>query len=185
MRAISLWQPWASAIAVGAKRVETRHWSTPYRGPLAIHAAKRKVVDELIYYHSSPNWQGALAPLGWVGMSDAKLINAGYGLPFGAIVATCNLIDCRPSESFTQEELHARRGQDGETRENTEYAQRSAGQGVCVPREHLERWRIMLESFSEVGVTSHYCLESPTPNGKLCKDESERIKAMIEAGEKK
>ena len=131
MRAISLWQPWASAIAVGAKRVETRHWSTPYRGPLAIHAAKRKVVDELIYYHSSPNWQGALAPLGWVGMSDAKLINAGYGLPFGAIVATCNLIDCRPSESFTQEELHARRGQDGETRENYKWSEGMMG-SLCL-----------------------------------------------------
>lgn len=33
MKAISLWQPWASAIAVGAKRVETRSWATKYRGP--------------------------------------------------------------------------------------------------------------------------------------------------------
>lgn len=41
MRAISLWQPWASLIADGRKRYETRHWSTNYRGPLAIHAAKR------------------------------------------------------------------------------------------------------------------------------------------------
>lgn len=40
MRAISLWQPWASAIALGSKRIETRSWSTSYRGPLAIHAAK-------------------------------------------------------------------------------------------------------------------------------------------------
>ena len=44
MRAISLWQPWASLIADGYKQVETRSWSTGYRGPLAIHAAK-KIVD--------------------------------------------------------------------------------------------------------------------------------------------
>ena len=35
MKAISLWQPWASAVALGSKRVETRSWSTSYRGPLA------------------------------------------------------------------------------------------------------------------------------------------------------
>lgn len=40
MKAISLWQPWASLIAVGAKHHETRHWSTEHRGPIAIHAAK-------------------------------------------------------------------------------------------------------------------------------------------------
>lgn len=40
MKAISLWQPWASAIAVGCKSCETRHWKTAYRGPIAIHAAQ-------------------------------------------------------------------------------------------------------------------------------------------------
>lgn len=41
MKCISLWQPWATLIAIGAKRIETRGWSTDYRGPLAIHAAKK------------------------------------------------------------------------------------------------------------------------------------------------
>ena len=41
MRAISLWQPWASLVVIGAKTWETRSWDTNYRGPLAIHAAKR------------------------------------------------------------------------------------------------------------------------------------------------
>lgn len=120
MRAISLWQPWASAIAVGAKRVETRHWSTTYRGPLAIHAAKRKVINELIHYKSTWNWCAALAPLGWSmgGNHSVDFIRGGYGLPFGAIVATCNLVDCRPSESFTQAELHTRRFQEGKTDEH-------------------------------------------------------------------
>lgn len=39
MRAISLHQPWATAVALGHKKIETRSWSTEYRGPLAIHAA--------------------------------------------------------------------------------------------------------------------------------------------------
>jgi len=36
MKAITLCQPWASAIAVGLKVYETRSWKTSYRGPLAV-----------------------------------------------------------------------------------------------------------------------------------------------------
>lgn len=46
VKAISLYQPWASAVAWGLKRVETRDWSTPYRGLLVIHAAKHFTEDE-------------------------------------------------------------------------------------------------------------------------------------------
>lgn len=41
MRALSLHQPWATLILLGVKIYETRDWATSYRGPLAIHAAKR------------------------------------------------------------------------------------------------------------------------------------------------
>lgn len=41
MKAITLWQPWATLVAHGYKRIETRSWKTNYRGPLAIHAAKK------------------------------------------------------------------------------------------------------------------------------------------------
>ena len=40
IRVITLTQPWASLVAHGLKRFETRSWATAYRGPLAIHAAK-------------------------------------------------------------------------------------------------------------------------------------------------
>lgn len=40
MKALSLTQPWATLVATGAKQIETRSWSTKYRGPLYIHAAK-------------------------------------------------------------------------------------------------------------------------------------------------
>jgi hypothetical protein len=38
-RAISLTQPWATLMAMGWKRIETRSWSTNFRGWIAIHAA--------------------------------------------------------------------------------------------------------------------------------------------------
>lgn len=39
LRGLSLTQPWAHLVAIGAKRLETRSWSTRYRGLVAIHAA--------------------------------------------------------------------------------------------------------------------------------------------------
>lgn len=41
VRALVVWQPWATLIAVGAKRIETRGWSTNHRGPLVIYAAAK------------------------------------------------------------------------------------------------------------------------------------------------
>lgn len=41
IKAISLWQPWASLMAWGIKKVETRDWQRSYRGPLLIHASKK------------------------------------------------------------------------------------------------------------------------------------------------
>jgi hypothetical protein len=39
---LTLWQPWASLVALGVKSIETRSWSTQYRGPLAIHASTKR-----------------------------------------------------------------------------------------------------------------------------------------------
>jgi len=46
IKAISLWQPWASLVANGLKLYETRGWPTKYRGVLAIHAAKRPLCKQ-------------------------------------------------------------------------------------------------------------------------------------------
>ena len=40
LRCLTLTQPWATLVAIGAKRIETRSWPTHYRGPIGIHAAK-------------------------------------------------------------------------------------------------------------------------------------------------
>lgn len=41
VKALSLWEPWASAMRYGWKRIETRSWWTGYQGPLLICASKR------------------------------------------------------------------------------------------------------------------------------------------------
>lgn len=99
MKAISIWQPWASAVALGAKKIETRGWSTKYRGPLAIHASKRLVKSELIHYSCSNPFRGV-----FYGLKNNGAILYDV-LPFGAIIAIADLLDCRPTESFTVAEL--------------------------------------------------------------------------------
>lgn len=41
MRALTIRQPWAWAIAAGHKPIENRSWTTDHRGEVAIHAGRR------------------------------------------------------------------------------------------------------------------------------------------------
>ena len=72
MKALSLRQPYASFIAIGRKTIETRFWSTNYRGPLLICSSKGKIYE---------------------GVPHAGLFN--LKLHFGMALATVELIDCR------------------------------------------------------------------------------------------
>jgi len=42
LRGLTIQQPWASAVAAGAKMIENRTWGTKHRGPLVIHAGKTR-----------------------------------------------------------------------------------------------------------------------------------------------
>lgn len=111
-------------MAVGSKMNETRHWPTNHRGLTAIHAAKRIVKEELIYLKSSWTWCAALSPLG-VAMGDNK--NLWEVLPFGAIVAVGNLIDCVPVETITLGDIEEIRRPDGEKGDILAWTERQMG----------------------------------------------------------
>lgn len=64
MKALSLWQPWASLLG-RFKANETRHWGTNYRGPVAIHAAKRVDDDDAETCTLDPWFRAAMAAFGW------------------------------------------------------------------------------------------------------------------------
>lgn len=92
MKAITIWQPWASLLVSGRKRYETRSWATAYRGPIAIHAAKRPVrrtLDALAADKSGSGWS-TLEEL------DSLFIRPGAldQLPTGAVVGTAILTRC-------------------------------------------------------------------------------------------
>ena len=83
MKGLSLHQPWASAIALGWKKNETRSRRLSYRGPLAIHAAKQfSVKDSLIRQRAQDRLAAANVP----GPVPEEF-------PRGAIVAVCTLDD--------------------------------------------------------------------------------------------
>jgi hypothetical protein len=84
MKALTLTQPWASLVAIGAKRIETRSWSTKYRGPIAIHAAKDMPRSARLFAYRDPAGQ-VLNEGGILLGGDCK------ELPRGAIVAVARL----------------------------------------------------------------------------------------------
>lgn len=78
MRALTLWQPWASIVASGVKLIENRSWAPPgwlLGERFAIHAGKR-------YDHKSALAAGELG-------AEVPSKNE---CPLGAIVATCELL---------------------------------------------------------------------------------------------
>lgn len=93
MKALSLIQPWATLIAVGAKAIETRSWPTEYRGPIAIHASKWLGADGRIV---NPDVRDCLEYC-YLEPFCSVLTRAGIGrvrdLPSGAVVATARLVD--------------------------------------------------------------------------------------------
>lgn len=86
MMGLSLWQPFASLVAFGAKGIETRSWATGYRGPIAIHATKAFPPDAIAECHREP----------FTAVLKAAGIRVPADLPRGAVVAVARLTDVLP-----------------------------------------------------------------------------------------
>lgn len=86
MKGLSLTQPWATLVAIGAKRIETRSWHTSqYEGRprIAIHASKGYPADCRDLVRREP----------------FKTTLEGQDLPLGAIVAVADLVGCGTTEA--------------------------------------------------------------------------------------
>lgn len=92
--ALSLWEPWARLMALGAKVHETRSWATAYRGPLLICAAKRCNRFEMAAWLSEPQFQQALG----IGSTPHERRAAIDTFDFGNAVVLVDLQDCIPTE---------------------------------------------------------------------------------------
>jgi hypothetical protein len=117
MKAITLYQPFAALIAIGAKRIETRSWNTNYRGPLAIHVSKRVPPE----YRSYCGWmhepfatalKGVLwdkheATMNFWGQETPGIQYQVFkeNLHLGCVIATCELIGCVPINKVISETI--------------------------------------------------------------------------------
>jgi hypothetical protein len=90
MKAITILQPYASLIACGAKKIETRSWPTKYRGTIAIHAGLSHKysgkVREAPFYEALCHDKNSNVCYKWDSMPDS--------LPYGIVIAIADLIDC-------------------------------------------------------------------------------------------
>jgi activating signal cointegrator 1 len=94
MRTLSLWQPWCSLVAWGEKRIETRGWTTNYRGPLALHAVgsgnwTRRLKQAMSQAFNDPIFQAVL---------NAHGISYQDQLPSGSILCIVRLLWIRPTD---------------------------------------------------------------------------------------
>lgn len=90
MKAISLWQPWASLCITGNKLVETRSWATSHRGTLLIHAGLKTTHALIELCHEEP-FRTALRSIG---------IKRWQDMPFGVVLGHVQLIECLPTEGY-------------------------------------------------------------------------------------
>jgi hypothetical protein len=92
MKVITLTQPWATLVIIGAKTLETRSWATSYRGTLGIHASKgyplsaRGIRHEPAFMEAL--WQGGIKP--------------DMPLPIGCILGTVTLTGCFATPGVVQ-----------------------------------------------------------------------------------
>lgn len=90
LRVLTVRQPWASLLVRGAKRFETRSWSTGFRGLLAIHAARSPL-------HCAPDTAFARShPVLFETLDEFGL--RARELPLGVIVGAVYLLGVEPAD---------------------------------------------------------------------------------------
>jgi hypothetical protein len=95
VKCISLWQPWATLVVAGHKRIETRSWQTSYRGRLAIHAAKRWAADQIDLCGMQPFHRLLLPHFEDTAARPGRRV-AVEEIPHGVLLGTVELADCLP-----------------------------------------------------------------------------------------
>jgi activating signal cointegrator 1 len=90
MLAIALHQPWATLMAIGAKKYETRDWPTKHREQILVYAAKKDTGQLRRIFLSDPFF--------------TVLSGAGYdqwaALPFGALLSIHKIVDVQPTQKI-------------------------------------------------------------------------------------
>lgn len=94
IRAISLWQPWATLIGLGLKTYETRGWDGKYSGWVAVHAAKKWSKEQAEFVDNICR-EGLLER------------EAASTMPRGGFVAIARIVQCIPTENVCPDQRTA------------------------------------------------------------------------------
>lgn len=94
--ALSLWQPWATLIALGLKQFETRSWQ------------RRSIIGQHLAIHASARWDGKVKRYAYnlvihrPELRPHLLTEKGYvkSLPCGAVLCVCKLVDIYPTDEI-------------------------------------------------------------------------------------
>lgn len=110
MKAISLLQPWASLIAIGAKQWESRSWQTKYRGQVALHASLKRPDYRILATHPFKSALAAGMPCRECQGRDKRcLICDGLGFeapPCGAILAVADVTEIIDTGEWLRRHCH-------------------------------------------------------------------------------
>jgi hypothetical protein len=98
-RGLTLTEPWATLVALGEKEWETRSWSTPYRGWVAIHAASRMPQYAVNAVLSYPFLETLVQHGVLETMNGARAIEGRIRqqFPRGVIVGIAKLVEVEPT----------------------------------------------------------------------------------------
>ncbi|HWE00661.1 MAG TPA: hypothetical protein VG345_16535 [Bryobacteraceae bacterium] len=89
MKAITLTEPWATLVLLGAKKIETRSWACYYfNRPIAIHSAKRYPKREFAPLVNTEPFRSALRPGGVYCHPEN---NCGQVIGIASFVACCHV----------------------------------------------------------------------------------------------
>jgi hypothetical protein len=97
---LTLTQPYATLVAIGAKLIETRSWATPYRGRIAIHAGKGLgPVGGMAGLRALVRREPFASVLGaWGALTRTNVLEDPVRyLPRGVVIATAELAGCSPT----------------------------------------------------------------------------------------
>lgn len=106
MKALTIWQPWATLIAIGAKPYEFRGWVAPksvWNKRIAIHAGARTIrkdeIKDLIYrIRTGDTFSTALKAD--LALPLLERVHQGFELPLGHVLGTAVLGIPLPSSSL-------------------------------------------------------------------------------------
>lgn len=130
MKALSLWQPWATLWCKGLKLNETRRRGLSHRGLLVVHAAMRWT-DAQLELCSTPAFREVLAPLAGLPASCAEsdyLRALDRILPRGGLIGQVHISDCMKITDAVRRQVTGR---------ELAFGDYSAGRFAIVANEHM------------------------------------------------